>query len=85
MRRPRAPNERHFNHCRGDGTVACPRPFGQPAVEVQRPRPTRAPTIALANRSGNARPAARLCSCSYKIEDDYGVTEAQAHFYGPAS
>jgi uncharacterized protein (TIGR02302 family) len=73
---PKGTNERHFTIA-GDGTVHVRAPSGQPLWKFSA-TPDRAPTIALAkDPERQARGALQL---SYKIEDDYGVTEAQAHF-----
>ena len=52
-------------------------PSGQPQWKFTA-IPDRAPTIALAKDP--ERQARGSLQMSYKIEDDYGVTEAQAHF-----
>jgi uncharacterized protein (TIGR02302 family) len=73
---PKGTNERHFT-ITGDGTAHVRAPSGQPQWKFSA-TPDRAPTIALAkDPERQARGALQL---SYKIEDDYGVTEAQAHF-----
>jgi uncharacterized protein (TIGR02302 family) len=73
---PKGTNERHFA-ITGDGTVHVRAPSGQPLWKFTA-TPDRAPTISLAkDPERQARGALQL---SYKIEDDYGVTEAQAHF-----
>ena len=54
---------------------ACPRALRPAAMEVQPRSPDRAPTIALAKDP--ERQARGSLQMSYKIEDDYGVTEAQ--------
>jgi uncharacterized protein (TIGR02302 family) len=73
---PKGTNERHFTIA-GDGTVHVRAPSGQPQWKFTA-IPDRAPTIALAkDPERQARGALQL---SYKLEDDYGVTEAQAHF-----
>jgi uncharacterized protein (TIGR02302 family) len=73
---PKGTNERHFTIA-GDGTVHVRAPSGQPQWKFSA-TPDRAPTITLAkDPERQARGALQL---SYKIEDDYGVTEAQAHF-----
>jgi uncharacterized protein (TIGR02302 family) len=73
---PKGTNERHFT-ISGDGTAQVRAPSGQPqwkfAATADRP-----PTIALAKDP--ERQARGSLQMSYKIEDDYGVTEAQAHF-----
>lgn len=73
---PKGTNEKHFA-ITGDGTAHVRAPAGQPqwAFAVT---PDRAPTIALAkDPERQARGALQL---SYKIEDDYGVTGAEAQF-----
>src|SRR5208282_4645806 len=73
---PKGTNERHFTIA-GDGTVHVRAPSGQPQWKFSA-TPDRAPTIALAKDP--ERQARGSLQMSYKIEDDYGVTEAQAHF-----
>ena len=73
---PKGTNERHFTIA-GDGTVHVRAPSGQPQWKFSAV-PDRAPTIALAKDP--ERQARGSLQMSYKIEDDYGVTEAQAHF-----
>ncbi len=73
---PKGTNERHFTIV-GDGTVHVRAPSGQPQWKFSAV-PDRAPTIALAKDP--ERQARGSLQMSYKIEDDYGVTEAQAHF-----
>src|SRR5262245_57382971 len=73
---PKGTNERHFT-VTGDGTVHVRAPSGQPQWKFTA-IPDRAPTIALAKDP--ERQARGSLQMSYKIEDDYGVTEAQAHF-----
>jgi uncharacterized protein (TIGR02302 family) len=72
---PKGTNERHFTIA-GDGTVHVRAPSGQPQWKFTA-IPDRAPTIALAKDP--ERQARGSLQMSYKIEDDYGVTEAQAH------
>jgi uncharacterized protein (TIGR02302 family) len=72
---PQGTNERHFV-IGGDGTVHVRAPSGQPQWKFTA-IPDRAPTIALAKDP--ERQARGSLQLSYKIEDDYGVTEAQAH------
>ncbi len=72
---PKGTNERHFTIA-GDGTVHVRAPSGQPQWKFTA-IPDRAPTIALAKDP--ERQAHGALQMSYKIEDDYGVTEAQAH------
>jgi uncharacterized protein (TIGR02302 family) len=73
---PKGTNERHFAIA-GDGTVHVRAPSGQPLWKFSA-TPDRAPTITLAKDP--ERQARGSLQLSYKIEDDYGVTEAQAHF-----
>jgi uncharacterized protein (TIGR02302 family) len=73
---PKGTNERHFTIA-GDGTVHVRAPSGQPQWKFSA-TPDRPPTIALAKDP--ERQARGSLQMSYKIEDDYGVTEAQAHF-----
>jgi uncharacterized protein (TIGR02302 family) len=73
---PKGTNEKHFTIA-GDGTVHVRAPSGQPLWKFSA-TPDRAPTIALAKDP--ERQARGSLQMSYKIEDDYGVTEAQAHF-----
>src|ERR1700721_2532766 len=73
---PKATNERH-SPIAGDGTAHVRPPSGQPQWKFTA-IPDRAPTITLAKDP--ERQARGSLQMSYKIEDDYGVTEAQAHF-----
>jgi uncharacterized protein (TIGR02302 family) len=73
---PKGTNERHFTIA-GDGTAHVRAPSGQPQWKFTA-IPDRAPTISLAKDP--ERQARGSLQLSYKIEDDYGVTEAQAHF-----
>src|SRR6202047_2304494 len=73
---PKGTNERHFTIA-GDGTVHVRAPSGQPQWGFSA-TPDRAPTIALAKDP--ERQARGSLQMSYKIEDDYGVTEARALF-----
>src|ERR1700738_3850050 len=73
---PKGTNERHFT-VRGDGTAHVRAPSGQPQWKFSA-IPDRPPTISLAKDP--ERQARGSLQMSYKIEDDYGVTEAQAHF-----
>jgi len=73
---PIGTNERHFTIA-GDGGVQVRSPAGLPAWSFTA-IPDRAPVIALAKDP--ERQARGSLQMSYKIEDDYGVTEAQAHF-----
>ena len=72
---PKGTNERHFTIA-GDGTAHVRAPSGQPQWKFSAV-PDRAPTIALTKDP--ERQARGSLQMSYKIEDDYGVTEAQAH------
>ncbi|HEX3114288.1 MAG TPA: TIGR02302 family protein [Bradyrhizobium sp.] len=73
---PKGTNERHFT-ISGDGTAHVRAPSGQPqwtfSAIADRP-----PSISLAKDP--ERQARGSLQMSYKLEDDYGVTEAQAHF-----
>ena len=73
---PQGTNEKHFTIA-GDGTAHVRSPSGQPQWKFSAV-PDRAPTIALAKDP--ERQARGSLQMSYKIEDDYGVTEAHAHF-----
>ncbi len=73
---PKGTNERHFT-VSGDGTVHVRAPSGQPQWKFTA-TPDRPPTIALA-KDPERQPRGSL-QMSYKIEDDYGVTEARAQF-----
>src|SRR5207237_3041715 len=73
---PKGTNERHFTIA-GDGTAHVRAPSGQPQWKFSA-IPDRAPTIALAKDP--ERQARGSLQMYYKIEDDYGVNEAQAHF-----
>jgi uncharacterized protein (TIGR02302 family) len=73
---PQGTNEKHFTIA-GDGTVRVRTPSGQPLWSFTA-IPDQPPTIALAKDP--ERQARGALQMSYKIEDDYGVTEAQAHF-----
>ncbi|MDE2242709.1 MAG: TIGR02302 family protein [Bradyrhizobium sp.] len=73
---PRGTNEKHFIIA-GDGTAHVRAPSGQPQWKFSAIA-DRAPTIALAKDP--QRQARGSLLLSYKIEDDYGVTEAKAHF-----
>ena len=72
---PKGTNEKHFTIA-GDGTVQVRAPSGQPLWSFAA-TPDRPPTIALAKDP--ERQARGSLQMSYKIEDDYGVTEARAH------
>jgi len=72
---PKGTNEKHFAVA-ADGTAHVRAPSGQPQWAFAA-TPDRPPTIALAkDPERQARGALQL---SYKIEDDYGVTGADAH------
>jgi uncharacterized protein (TIGR02302 family) len=73
---PKGTNERHFKIV-GDGTAHVRAPAGQPLWKFAA-TPDRAPTIALAKDP--ERQARGSLQMSYKLEDDYGVTEARAQF-----
>jgi uncharacterized protein (TIGR02302 family) len=78
---PKGTNEKHFTIA-GDGTAHVRAPSGQPQWRFTAV-PDRAPTIALAKDP--ERQARGSLQMSYRIEDDYGVTEAQARFVARAS
>ncbi len=72
---PKGTNEKHFTIA-GDGTVHVRAPSGQPQWSFTA-TPDRPPTIALAkDPERQARGGLQL---AYKLEDDYGVTQAEAH------
>jgi uncharacterized protein (TIGR02302 family) len=73
---PKGTNERHFAIA-GDGTAHVRAPSGQPVWSFSA-TPDRAPTISLAKDP--ERQARGSLQMSYKLEDDYGVTEAHARF-----
>jgi hypothetical protein len=73
---PRGTNERHFK-ITGDGTAHVRAPSGQPLWRFAA-TPDRAPTISLVKDP--ERQARGSLQMSYKLEDDYGVTEARAQF-----
>jgi len=73
---PKGTNEKHFT-ITGDGTAHVRAPSGQPQWRFSA-TPDRPPTIALAKDP--ERQARGSLQLSYKIEDDYGVTEARALF-----
>jgi uncharacterized protein (TIGR02302 family) len=73
---PKGTNERHFK-ITGDGTAHVRAPAGQPLWKFAA-TPDRAPSISLAKDP--ERQARGSLQMSYKLEDDYGVTEARAQF-----
>jgi uncharacterized protein (TIGR02302 family) len=73
---PKGTNERHFKIA-SDGTAHVRAPAGQPLWRFAA-TPDRAPTISLAKDP--ERQARGSLQMSYKLEDDYGVTEARAQF-----
>ena len=73
---PKGTNERHFK-ITGDGTAHVRAPSGQPLWRFAA-TPDRAPTISLAKDP--ERQARGSLQMSYRLEDDYGVTEARAQF-----
>jgi uncharacterized protein (TIGR02302 family) len=73
---PKGTNEKHFTIA-ADGTAHVRAPSGQPQWRFAA-APDRPPIIALAKDP--ERQARGSLQLSYKIEDDYGVTEARAHF-----
>ncbi|SHN78553.1 TIGR02302 family protein [Bradyrhizobium erythrophlei] len=77
---PKGTSERHFT-ISGDGTAHVRAPSSQPQWRFTA-LPDRPPTIALAKDP--ERQARGSLQLSYKIEDDYGVTEARAQFTGRA-
>ena len=77
---PKGTNERHFKIA-GDGTAHVRAPAGQPQWKFAA-TPDRAPTISLVKDP--ERQARGSLQMSYKLEDDYGVTEARAVVRRPA-
>jgi uncharacterized protein (TIGR02302 family) len=75
---PKGTNEKRFTIA-GDGTVHVRAPSGQPQWKFTA-TPDRPPTISLAKDP--ERQARGSLQMAYKIEDDYGVTEARADFIG---
>ncbi|ABD90394.1 TIGR02302 family protein [Rhodopseudomonas palustris] len=73
---PSGTSERHFSIA-GDGTAQVRSPSGQPPWKFTAAA-DRAPSIALAKDP--ERQARGSLQMSYKLEDDYGVTEAHARF-----
>ncbi|HVX79179.1 MAG TPA: TIGR02302 family protein [Bradyrhizobium sp.] len=73
---PQGTSERRFTIA-GDGTAHVRAPSGQPEWKFSAV-PDHAPSISLAKDP--ERMARGSLQLSYKLEDDYGVTEAQAHF-----
>lgn len=73
---PKGTSERHFAIA-ADGTAHVRAPSGQPQWKFTA-LPDRAPAIALAKDP--ERQARGSLQMSYKLEDDYGVTEARAQF-----
>ena len=73
---PKGTNEKHFTIA-ADGTAHVRAPSGQPQWKFSAIA-DRAPTIALAKDP--ERQARGSLQMSYRLEDDYGVTEAQARF-----
>jgi uncharacterized protein (TIGR02302 family) len=73
---PKGTNERHFK-ITGDGSAHVRAPSGQPLWRFAA-TPDRAPSISLAKDP--ERQARGSLQMSYKLEDDYGVTEARAQF-----
>ena len=73
---PRGTNEKHYTIA-GDGSVHVRAPSSQPLWRFAA-IPDRPPTISLAKDP--KRQAGGALELSYKLEDDYGVTQAQAHF-----
>jgi uncharacterized protein (TIGR02302 family) len=73
---PKGTNEKHFTIA-ADGTAHVRAPSGQPQWKFSAVA-DRPPTIALAKDP--ERQARGSLQMSYRLEDDYGVTEAQARF-----
>ncbi|WOH82592.1 TIGR02302 family protein [Bradyrhizobium sp. BEA-2-5] len=73
---PKGTNERHFK-ITGDGTAHVRAPAGQPQWKFTA-TPDRPPSIALAKDP--ERQARGALQMSYRLEDDYGVSEARAQF-----
>ncbi|MCK1512974.1 TIGR02302 family protein [Bradyrhizobium sp. 190] len=73
---PKGTNERHFK-ITGDGSAHVRAPSGQPLWRFAA-TPDRAPIVSLAKDP--ERQARGSLQMSYKLEDDYGVTEARAQF-----
>jgi uncharacterized protein (TIGR02302 family) len=73
---PKGTNEKHFSIA-GDGTAHVRAPSGQPQWRFSA-TPDRPPAISLAKDP--ERQARGSLQMSYKLEDDYGVTEARAQF-----
>lgn len=73
---PQGTSERHFT-ITGDGTAQVRAPSGQPRWAFTAV-PDRPPTIALAKDP--ERQARGSLQLTYQVDDDYGVTEAHAHF-----
>jgi hypothetical protein len=73
---PKGTNERHFKIV-ADGTAHVRAPAGQPQWRFAA-TPDRAPTISLVKDP--ERQARGSLQMSYKLEDDYGVSEARARF-----
>lgn len=73
---PKGTNERHFK-ITGDGTAHVRAPAGQPQWKFAA-TPDNPPTISLVKDP--ERQARGSLQMSYKLEDDYGVTEARASF-----
>jgi uncharacterized protein (TIGR02302 family) len=73
---PKGTSERHFKIA-SDGTAHVRAPAGQPLWKFSA-TPDRPPTIALAKDP--ERQARGALQMSYKLEDDYGITEAHAQF-----
>ena len=73
---PQGTSERHFA-ITGDGTAQVRAPSGQPRWAFTAV-PDRPPTVTLAKDP--ERQARGSLQLTYQIDDDYGVTEAHAHF-----
>jgi len=78
---PAGTSERHFR-ITADGTARVRAPSGEPLWSFTA-TPDKPPSIALAKEP--QRQARGSLQLSYKLEDDYGVTEAEAQFAVPAT
>ena len=78
---PKGTSEKHFT-ITANGTAQVRAPSGQPLWTFSA-TPDRAPTIALAKDP--ERQARGSLQLAYKLDDDYGVTEAHARFAARAS
>jgi uncharacterized protein (TIGR02302 family) len=78
---PNGTSERHFR-VTGDGSARVRAPSGEPLWSFTA-TPDKPPSIALAKEP--QRQARGSLQLSYKLEDDYGVTEAEAQFAVPSA